>query len=226
MIICVGFLYLNMNDFKPILSIETSSDLCGAALLVSPENYFSYEIKKKNIHSEKLIPMIQSLLESAGIKINDLSHIAVSIGPGSFTGLRIGLSAAKGLAFGAGIGICPVPTFEAFALMICRFVPENTNFVIARKVNIDELYCARFVKHRDIYKIVNSLEIIKKDNFNNYITPDDLIFGNYNDREKDVPADTDAISVAKWSYLYGLNLITLDYDFLEPNYIKKFEGRK
>ncbi len=216
-----------MNNFKPILAVETSSDLCSVALMLSDDEYISFDIKQKNIHSEKLVPMIQSVLETASLRINDLSYMALSTGPGSFTGLRIGMSAVKGLAFGSGIGICPVPTFEAFAYMICGFIPENRTFVIARNVNVDEIYTARFVKEKNKYKTLNELNIIKKSDFADYISNDDLTFGNFLPEKKGNPIkDVDAISVARWSYVFGKEKITNDYDYLEPDYIKKFEGRK
>ena len=216
-----------MNNYKPILAVETSSDLCSIAVMLSEVDYISYEIKQKHIHSEKLIPMIQYVLEAASLKIVDLSYIAISVGPGSFTGLRIGMSAVKGLAFGSGIGICPVPAFEAFANMICGFIPEKQTFVIARNVNVDEIYTARFVKENNLYKALTPLDIIKKSDFNSYISKDDLTFGNYlPDKKENAIKDVDAVSVARWSYTFGQSSITNDYDYLEPDYIKKFEGRK
>lgn len=216
-----------MNNSKPVLSVETSSDLCSVALMKSKDDYYSFDIKEKHIHSEKLLPMIQTILDNASIKINDLSFIALSMGPGSFTGLRIGLSAVKGLAFGAGIPICPVPTFDAFAFMICGFISEKQTFAIARSVNVDEIYTQRFVKENNIYQAINELDIIKKSDFDNYISKDDLIFGNYPAKKESSPVmDVDAISIARWSAAFGLNLVTNNYDYLEPDYIKKFDGRK
>lgn len=226
-IICVGLLFTSMNNLKPVLAVETSSDLCSVALLTNNDVYYSLNIRQKHIHSEKLIPMIQTVLDYAGCNIADLSHIAVSMGPGSFTGLRIGLSAVKGLAFGAGILICPVPTFEAFANAAASVLPEKQTFTIARIVNIDELYCARYIKENNSYKNLIELDIIKKDGFENYLGEGDLVFGNYKPSSLSGPAsDVDALAIARWSVSFGEKLLTVDYDYLEPDYVKKFEGRK
>lgn len=216
-----------MNNFKPILAVETSSDLCGVALMTGNENYYSLNIRQKHIHSEKLIPMIQTVLDYASLKAADLSHIAVSMGPGSFTGLRIGLSAVKGIAFGSDIPICPVPTFDAFAYSLSGYLPEKQTFVIARIVNVDELYCARYIKENNSYKVIKELDIIRKDVFENFISGGDLVFGNYS-MNSILPkiAETDALSIAKWSSVFGKEILTKEYDYLEPDYLKKFEGRK
>lgn len=215
-----------MNEAKPVLAIETSSDLCSVALYSGAGENFCFDIRQKHIHSEKLIPMIDTILGYAGKKVGDLSHIAVSMGPGSFTGLRIGLSAAKGIAFGGGIPICPVPTFDAFAYSLAGILAEGSEFVIARNVNVDELYCSRYAVAVGSYKTVTPLDIIKKSGFEAYIKKDDLIFGNYGVKSDMHKTDTDALSIAKWSLKFGKPLLTEDFDFLEPDYLKKFEGRK
>ena len=84
-----------MNDSKPILSIETSESLCGACVYFNDEKFFEASIRFKNVHAEKLFETIDYVIKTAGIVTNDLASIAVSAGPGSFTGLRIGMSAAK-----------------------------------------------------------------------------------------------------------------------------------
>ncbi len=66
-------------------------------------------------HSQTLLPMVETLLRLTGRQLSELDGLAVTAGPGSFTGLRIGLAAAKGLALGAGKGICPVSTLAAMA---------------------------------------------------------------------------------------------------------------
>src|SRR5690606_14405031 len=110
--------YLQADLAKPILAIETSGSICGTAVYFTPQKFFSVNIQLKNIHAEQIFNSIDFVLKSAGIKPDELSAVAVSSGPGSFTGLRIGMSAAKGFAFGAGLPIIAVPTFDALALQI------------------------------------------------------------------------------------------------------------
>lgn len=83
-----------------ILAIETSSKLCSVALIQNQQCIDCLEeLGEKFIHAESLHPMIQKLLDRNNIKLANLNGIAVGIGPGSYTGLRIGLAAAKGFAF-------------------------------------------------------------------------------------------------------------------------------
>ena len=103
---------------------------------------------EKNIHSEKLLEVVEAVLKKSLVKINEVGSIAVSSGPGSFTGLRIGMSAAKGLAFGANLPIISVPTFEALALKICDIIPDKTEFVICNKVNtISDMRTANHISY-------------------------------------------------------------------------------
>lgn len=98
-----------------ILGIETSTRICGAALIDENGWIADYHLNQKNVHASKLTNIIETVLQQGGITVSELSAIAVSIGPGSFTGLRIGLSMAKGLALGGKIPVVAVPTFDALA---------------------------------------------------------------------------------------------------------------
>ncbi|MBZ0183790.1 MAG: tRNA (adenosine(37)-N6)-threonylcarbamoyltransferase complex dimerization subunit type 1 TsaB, partial [Melioribacteraceae bacterium] len=135
----------SMDEFLPILAIETSSRICSVSLYISDNLYSEFSVNQKNIHSEKLFELINQTLESLEYSFDQIKAIAVSIGPGSFTGLRIGVSAAKGLAFGRKIPIIPVPTFEALALQISNYLSKSTEFTICNSVNRDELYKSDFI---------------------------------------------------------------------------------
>jgi tRNA threonylcarbamoyladenosine biosynthesis protein TsaB len=211
-----------MQQDKPILAIETSEKICGAAIYFSKDKYFQFSINFKNIHSEKLFQVIDSLCVSAGVKITDFEYIAVSNGPGSFTGLRIGLSAVKGLAIGAGLPILPVPTFEALALQISRFVADETSYFIANKVNTDEVYLQGFKKSGGGVSEVLPLKIVKKEEIENYAGKE-LIFGNVNftGNIHNISAP-DALYVAEWARTAGKGKELADFDFFEPDYIKEF----
>ena len=96
-----------------ILAIETATPVCGIALFRQGE---LVEIREKTLyreHAEKLPLFFEDLREATNLKLGKLDGIAVSIGPGSFTGLRIGLSYAKGLAFSVDIPLVPVSTLLA-----------------------------------------------------------------------------------------------------------------
>ncbi len=129
-------------------------------------------------------------------------------------------------AYNVTFKVSSVPTFDAFAYSLAGILAEGSEFVIARNVNVDELYCSRYAVAGGSYKTVTPLDIIKKSGFEAYIKKDDLIFGNYGVKSDMHKTDTDALSIAKWSLKFGKPLLTEDFDYLEPDYLKKFEGRK
>lgn len=102
-----------------ILAIETATMLGGVALMDDDLGLVAERrLNVKSTHSERLMPELSGMLELCGVSVSGLDAVAVSIGPGAFTGLRIGLAAAKGLAMSAGIKLVPVPTLEALALCL------------------------------------------------------------------------------------------------------------
>lgn len=98
-----------------LLGIETATHSCGAALTHDEALVVEYRSALKNAHGRLLTIAVARLLADAGWQSRDLDAIAVSIGPGSFTGLRIGLALAKGLALAHDLPIIAVPTLEALA---------------------------------------------------------------------------------------------------------------
>ncbi len=100
------------------LAIETSGMSGGIALSHGPSPVAEFFLSSRETHSRRLMPSIMWLLERASVSMPDLKCVAVSLGPGSFTGLRIGLSTARGLALALGIPLAGVPTFDALAANI------------------------------------------------------------------------------------------------------------
>lgn len=98
-----------------VLGIESSTPVASVAL-VSPEGLRGeFTLNIGLTHSEQLLPLVDSLLSHARIPLQQVGGLAVSAGPGSFTGLRIGMATAKGLAQGLGIPLIGVPTLHAMA---------------------------------------------------------------------------------------------------------------
>jgi len=209
-----------MTELFPILAIETSGTLCSVALCLDEKNFIELNFLQKHIHSQKLIGMIDTVLKTSDVELNQIKSIAVSMGPGSFTGLRIGLSAAKGIALGAELPIIPVPTFDAFAHQISEFVSDKSRFAIAVGANIEESYFARYVKKGNKVVTLEELKLIEKNNLENLVDPDEHVYGNTT--ELNMVDGPSAKAICEWAYLYGQDLLTFDYDYLEPNYFKKF----
>ena len=98
-----------------VLALQTSTLAGGAALLDGARLVGQYTLDIRVTHSERLLVAVDRLLADAGWRAAELDGIAVAVGPGSFTGLRIGVSTAKGLGLALGLPIAPVPTLDALA---------------------------------------------------------------------------------------------------------------
>ena len=99
-----------------LLVIDTSGPVCGVAVMEDEKVLCEYTVQNRNTHSANLMPMTEAALASAGLEVRDLDAVAAVTGPGSFTGVRIGVATAKGLAHGAGIPCIAVDALESLSL--------------------------------------------------------------------------------------------------------------
>ena len=106
---------MNIKSSVRILHIESATNICSVAVSQDQEILILKESNEPNSHSSLLTVFIAEALQELQLRVKDLDAISVSIGPGSYTGLRIGVSTAKGLAFGAGIPIIPIDTLKILA---------------------------------------------------------------------------------------------------------------
>ena len=98
-----------------ILCIETSTEVCSVALSTDGKVAAAREDKSGKNHAQLLTCFVDEVMKSMNIPFNQLDAIAVSGGPGSYTGLRIGVSTAKGLCFASGLPLIAIPSLEAMA---------------------------------------------------------------------------------------------------------------
>ena len=98
-----------------LLAIDASSLPASCAFYRGDMLVAEEYVHNKMTHSQTLMPMVQHMLQTAGATLEEADLVAVTVGPGSFTGLRIGISSAKGMAFGCGKPCLPVSTLEALA---------------------------------------------------------------------------------------------------------------
>lgn len=116
-----------------VLAIDTSGEAMGIAL-ATRDGRLLLAVQRAGLrHAEALAPAISTILAQAGIPASSLDLVACAIGPGSFTGIRIGMATAKGLAVGAGCGMVGVPTLDALALRFASFPAVVVPVVDARK---------------------------------------------------------------------------------------------
>ena len=105
-----------------LLAIDTTTRVCSVALGDQEKILAEYHLNVKNTHSQRLMPLIVSLFRDSGIDKSRLEGVALTIGPGSFTGIRIGMATAKGLCQGLNIPAVGVMTLDALA-EACTFFP-------------------------------------------------------------------------------------------------------
>jgi tRNA threonylcarbamoyladenosine biosynthesis protein TsaB len=124
-----------------VLALETSTLAGGVALVDGEATVGEYTLNVRLTHSERLLSAVDRLLVDAGWGPADLDGIAVAVGPGSFTGLRIGLSTAKGLAFASSLRVAQVPTLDAMAATLPFAALPVCPVLDARR---DEVYASRY----------------------------------------------------------------------------------
>jgi len=132
-----------------VLGIETATAVCSVALVENGGVSIVRSINSKQMHSEKILFLIDECLTEGKTTLGSIDGIAVSIGPGSFTGLRIGLSVAKGLAYSSGIPICGIPTLLALAQQDSVRCTSTDDCIILPMIDArrDEVYCAVYRWH-------------------------------------------------------------------------------
>ncbi len=104
-----------------ILALDSTAIVASVALCRDERVIASFTVKNGNTHSETLLPMVEAVLRSANLKVEDIDLFACSVGPGSFTGVRIGTATVKGLAFGQNKNCIGVSTLEALAENLLPF---------------------------------------------------------------------------------------------------------
>jgi tRNA threonylcarbamoyladenosine biosynthesis protein TsaB len=159
-----------------ILQIETATTVCSVALANEGKIQAVKQLNERNVHAEVITLFIQDVLNEAGVRYEDLQAIAVSCGPGSYTGLRIGVSTAKGLCFALDKPLIAIETLESMAYG-----------VIAGKQYSDILLCPMIDARRmEVYTALYDLEgnqleavtakIISEDSFADQLAKHRILF--------------------------------------------------
>ena len=148
---------MTMNN--KILLIETATDVCSAAVCDGDRIISSNRISEPKSQASGLAPMIDRTMKDAGLDMSGLAAVAVSSGPGSYTGLRVGVSTAKGICFGAGLPLIAVETLEIIARGVLEQKPVPDTVIIpmidARRM---EVYTAVF--NQDGHRISDTQALI------------------------------------------------------------------
>jgi tRNA threonylcarbamoyladenosine biosynthesis protein TsaB len=216
-----------------ILNIETSTTNCSVSLFNDLELIDCLEENTQDYsHSKSLHVFIDSVLKNSKLKPKDLSAISVSKGPGSYTGLRIGVASAKGLCFALDIPLISIETL--------KILSENTSnkgiaipCLDARRM---EVYSAVFNNKNERIRDTRA-EILNEDSFNKYLSVDEVYFiGNANKKIKEIIAHKNARFIddvlpssrqmGALSFNKFKNNQFEDLNNFEPLYLKDFIGTK
>ncbi|GBK99456.1 peptidase M22 [Vibrio harveyi] len=130
-----------------ILAIDTATENCSVALLVNDRVISRSEVAPRD-HTKKVLPMVDEVLKEAGLTLQDLDALAFGRGPGSFTGVRIGIGIAQGLAFGADLPMIGVSTLAAMAQASYR-LHGATDAAVAIDARMGEVYWARYTRQEN-----------------------------------------------------------------------------
>ena len=212
-----------------ILNIETATKNCSVSLAKNGETILCREIAEQGYsHAEKLHVFIEEILKETSITVRDLKAVAVSKGPGSYTGLRIGVSTAKGLCYALGIPLISIDTLQVLAQQV---VVENGLIIPMIDARRMEVYSAVFDNHHAKIKEVQA-EILTESSY--VECPEPLYFvGDCQEKCKTVMKGFNfhflpeiifpsANEMSSLSYAKFLKNDFEDVAYFEPFYLKDF----
>jgi len=158
-----------------ILGIETATKICSVAISENGQLLALKEEGGDYSHSEKITTFIDEVLKKSGKTLKDIDAVAVSKGPGSYTGLRIGVSVAKGLCYALDIPLVSVSTLQAMARNPSLLHTGSTFFAPMIDARRMEVYTALFDKNNQEIEPV-SAKIIDENSFSTYLKGNKIVF--------------------------------------------------
>lgn len=219
-----------------VLGIETATSVCGVGLAGDEGFLADYRVLRQYAHAELLPEAVDTLLKDADIRAHDIDGIAVSIGPGSFTGLRIGLALAKGMAFGLEKPLIAVPTMDGMVSQVPHVCECICVLLAARK---GEVYQGLFRRSANSWQREGKYEIIPENRIGEGLPDEGILFlGEGSENYKNCILDR----VEEAHFLQPLHSIpsgygvaakgreflcegnVADMDTLSPLYLKRFQG--
>lgn len=216
-----------------ILLLETATTTCSVALAHNGNIIALKEVNERNIHASHITLFIEEVMFAANKKYSDLQAIAISKGPGSYTGLRIGVSTAKGLCYALDIPLIGIDTIEAMASGFTESfnIPDSSLLIPMLDARRMEVYTGIYQKDLSIVESVCA-KIVDKDSFNEYNDQSLFLFGDGADKFRALFADHPHINFSDFATsACHLNILALkkfrDLDFenlayFEPFYLKDF----
>lgn len=215
-----------------ILNIDTSTSVCSVALAKDGKVIALKENNEGLNHSILLGTYINELFKEPQITPHQLDAVAISMGPGSYTGLRIGVSMAKGLCFGTGKPLIAVPTLQALALSVSSRLQEDAWYCPMIDARRMEVYTALFDKQNQSLTETKA-EIIDEHSFADLLANHKIyFFGNGSDKVKNTltapnacyieQVETSAGNMPEISEQRFTQGLLEDVAYFEPFYLKDF----
>ena len=215
-----------------ILSIETATDKLSIALHQSGQLLSMKELNEKGVHAEKIMELIDEVLDSVKLQSSDLNAVAVSEGPGSYTGLRIGVSTAKGIAFALNLPLITVNTLQALAY---QAKGENKDFHIIAMLDARrmEVYSQVFSNEGSVKRALEA-EVLTEGIYQSYLDLGKVCFiGDAVGKASQVILHENAVflvnqvsaeSVGWIAWEKYQNKEFADLAYFVPNYLKEFKA--
>ena len=228
--------FLNYMKNIYILQIETATPVCSVAISHNGETLVSIEAEEQNMHASHLTLFVEKAMTDAKLTYNDLAAIAVSEGPGSYTGLRIGVSTAKGLCYGLGIPLIAINTLDA---MSSGFQKSRKDELAANSLLVPmidarrmEVYMATYTE--EVKLLTNTqAEIINESSFSESEVETVILFGSGADKFAELFAGNKKVKIVNGfnnsaSFISALSFEAFerqdfeDLVYFEPYYLKDF----
>lgn len=176
-----------------VLSLETSTDVCSVALHDGEQLLAQDEIHEPQAHASRLAPLIDSVTRKAGVALKTIDAVAVSKGPGSYTGLRIGASTAKGLCYALDVPLIAIGTLELLAFQGNARNPSHASLCPMIDARRMEVYCMVADHHLNIILPVSAM-VIDEHSFTELLDGGRvLFFGNGSGKCRDIIRHPNAI---------------------------------
>ena len=219
-----------------ILAIETATEICSVALGKDGQCIALKENERENSHAEKLVAYIDEALQQADIPIESVDAVCISEGPGSYTGLRIGASCAKGLCYALNKPLIAVPTLQAMAWGAREQFPQAKQFCPMIDARRMEVYSAVYNNELAVFDDIKNV-IVDERSYADFLRQGTLVFsGNAVQKVQPVllenPNAIFATTKVSASYLLALayekyqNNDFADTAYFEPFYLKEFQSKK
>lgn len=207
-----------------ILALDTSTQLCSLAISENDTVIATKQSNENYAHNGLLFTMLESLLNEAGVSLEQIDLLAIGQGPGSFTGLRIGVSAWKAVAFASGIPLLPICSLKAIALKMADQVEQSRTIRVFMDARQNDAFTSLYRIDNGIPTEIDPIQVVERSVIKE-LSDYSLGCGNLSPVIFDVKYFSEvyptAESICKLAYMERNNQPANQY--FEPSYYKEFQ---